>query len=50
MRDLILGRQPFWIEYISHLWLSLATSTLTFLLWPMILPHGFKDTNLAFLW
>ena len=29
-------------QYISHLWLSLATSTLTFLLWPMILPHGFK--------
>eukprot|EP00966_Prymnesium_polylepis_P100258 2322341-Prymnesium_polylepis.2 len=50
IRDVLLNRPPYWIQYHQHLHISIWTSTLTFLIWPAIVARGFKDTHLAFLW
>jgi uncharacterized membrane protein YeiH len=50
IRDVILGRPPFWLTFPKHLHLCVVTSVLMFLIWPQIVNSGFKDTNLAFLW
>ena len=50
IRDVMLGRPPFWLTYPKHLHLCVATSVAVFLLWPHIVNSGFRDTNLAFLW
>jgi len=50
LRDVILGRPPFWLTYPIHLHLCIWTAVWTFLAWPSIIGTGFKDTHLAFLW
>jgi hypothetical protein len=52
MRDILLGRAVYW-RYAPnriHLHIAIYTSAFTFLVWPMIVARGFKDTHLAFLW
>lgn len=50
LRDMILGRPPFWLTSSAHLHLSIWFSVFTFLCWPLVTRTGFKDTHLAFLW
>jgi uncharacterized membrane protein YeiH len=50
IRDVMLNRTPFWISHDIHLHIAIWTSAITFLIWPMIVSRGFKDTHLAFLW
>ena len=50
LRDLVLARPVFWLKHINHLWCSVASAALTFVVWPSIVGRGFKDTHLAFLW
>ena len=50
LRDVVLDRRVFWMDYTIHLHLSVWTSAFTFLIWPKIVSSGFKDTHLAFLW
>ena len=50
LRDVMLGRPPFWLTYSGHLHLSFWSSVVVFLVWPFIVSSGFKDTHLAFLW
>lgn len=50
IRDIMLGRPPFWLTYSFHFHLAVWTSALIFLVWPIIDSLGFKDTHLAFLW
>ena len=50
IRDVVLNRPPFWVQYHEHLHLSIWTSIITFLIWPAIVASGFKDTHLTFLW
>ena len=50
LRDVMLGRPPFWLTFPAHLHLCIWTSFLVFLAWPSLVSAGFKDTHLAFLW
>ena len=50
LRDVILGRPPFWLVFPAHFHMSIWCSVLTFLIWPYVVSSGFKDTHLAFLW
>ena len=50
LRDVMLGRPPFWLSYTAHLHLAIWTSVAVFLIWPIVVSSGFKDTHLAFLW
>lgn len=50
LRDVMLGRRPFWLLYPAHLHLCIWTSVAVFLAWPSLVSAGFKDTHLAFLW
>mmetsp|Transcript_4565 Transcript_4565/g.12116 ORF Transcript_4565/g.12116 Transcript_4565/m.12116 type:complete len:273 (-) Transcript_4565:542-1360(-) len=50
LRDVILGRPPFWLTLPAHLHLCIWTSVTIFMLWPSVVSTGFKDTHLAFLW
>ena len=50
LRDVMLGRPPFWLTYSAHMHLTIWASVATFLLWPYLVNGGFKDTPLAFLW
>ena len=50
LRDVMLGRRPFWLEYPKHLHLCIWSSVATFVIWPFVVGGGFKDTHLAFLW
>lgn len=50
LRDMMLQRRPFWLDYPAHLHVCAWTSVFTFVLWPWLVGTGFKDTHLAFLW
>lgn len=50
LRDIMLGRPPFWLTSPAHFHLAIWTSALIFVLWPVCVSLGFKDTHLAFLW
>jgi uncharacterized membrane protein YeiH len=50
LRDMMLGRPPFWLTYSAHLHLCIWCSVFIFLTWPFLVNNGFKDTHLAFLW
>lgn len=50
LRDVMLGRPPFWLTFPAHLHLCIWTSVAVFLIWPSIVGTGFRDTHLAFLW
>jgi len=50
LRDVVLGRRPFWLTFPAHLHLCIWTSVVVFLLWPSVVDAGFKDTHLTFLW
>ena len=50
LRDMMLRRAPFWLNYPAHLHLCVWCSVATFVLWPYVVGGGFKDTHLAFLW
>ena len=50
LRDLMLGRPPFWLTFPVHLHLCVWSSIVIFLAWPWLVSSGFKDTHLAFLW
>ena len=50
LRDVMLGRPPFWLAYPAHLHLCVWCSVATFVLWPWLVSSGFEDTHLAFLW
>ena len=50
LRDVMLGRPPFWLSFPVHVHLCIWTSMACFLIWPSLVGTGFKDTHLTFLW
>ena len=42
LRDMMLGRPPFWLTYSAHLHLCIWCSVLVFITWPFLNVQGLK--------